>query len=131
MKKTFLAFSMPITSAVRDTMVMKGYMICASHTPSATLLSSFQPSVSSGKISGASAVPAAATIVMKQSERDIIFRPKAHAASSPSILIFFENVVTKAVESAPSAKRSRSMFGVRKAMVKIPANFIPNTPPST
>ena len=68
---------------------------------------------------------------MKHSESETIFRPSCHAASSPCILIFFEKVVTNAVESAPSAKRSRSMFGVRKAIAKIPANFIPNTPPST
>ena len=37
MKKTFFAFSMPITSAVSDTIVMKGYMICASVTPSSML----------------------------------------------------------------------------------------------
>ena len=33
MKNTFFAFSMPITSAVTDTMAMNGYMICASQMP--------------------------------------------------------------------------------------------------
>ena len=35
---------------------------------------------------------------------------------SPSVAIRRENVVTKAVESAPSAKRSRNMLGARKAV---------------
>ena len=41
-----------------------------------------------------------------------------HAAGSPSRSIVFENVVMKAVESAPSANRSRNRFGVLNAMVK-------------
>jgi hypothetical protein len=46
-----------------------------------------------------------ATMVMNHIESEIILRPSAQAASSPSVFIFFENVVTKAVESAPSANR--------------------------
>jgi len=38
------------------------------------------------------------------------------ADASPSFAIRREKVVTKAVESAPSAKRSRSMFGARNAV---------------
>src|SRR2546421_5497789 len=41
------------------------------------------------------------------------------AERSPSVAIFFENVVTNAVESAPSAKRSRNRFGTRKAIRKM------------
>ena len=46
--------------------------------------------------------------------RDLV--ASRQAESSPSVAICCENVVTKAVESAPSAKRSRNMFGARKAV---------------
>jgi hypothetical protein len=127
MKKTFFEFSMPMTSAVTDTSAMKGYMICASQVPR-TLASSLSPGVRMRNKIGASATPAMATRVMNHIESEIIFRPSAQAASSPSVFIFFENVVTKAVERAPSAKRSRSMFGVRKAAVKIPVKAEPKKP---
>ena len=65
---------------------------------------------------------------MKLIESASIFLPSAHAASSPSFLIFFVKVVTNAVESAPSANRSRSMLGVRKAAVKTPVKCAPNIP---
>jgi hypothetical protein len=39
-----------------------------------------------------------------------------HADSSPSTAIFFENVVMNAVDSAPSANKSRSKFGNRNAI---------------
>jgi hypothetical protein len=44
---------------------------------------------------------------------------------SPSFWIFLEKVVTNAVESAPSAKRSRSRFGVRKATMKASISLPP------
>ena len=42
-----------------------------------------------------------------------------HAGSSPPVAIFLENVVTNAVESAPSANRSRSRFGARNAVMNM------------
>ncbi len=127
MKNTFFELSIPITNAVTETMAMKGYITCASQVPR-ILASSESPGVSSRKIHGASTTPATATMLMKQIESVTIFRPSAQAASSPSFFIVFENVVTKAVESAPSAKRSRSMFGVRNAAVKMPAKAVPKSP---
>jgi hypothetical protein len=127
MKNTFFELSMPMTSAVTETMVMKGYMICASQVPR-ILSDSESPGVNNRKIHGASTTPAMATMVMKQRDRDSILRPSAQAASSPCVFMRLEKVVTKAVERAPSAKRSRSMFGVRKAAVKIPAKAEPNKP---
>ena len=47
-----------------------------------------------------------------------------HAELSPSVAIFFENVVMKAVERAPSAKRSRNIFGTRNA-IKNASRFFP------
>ena len=41
----------------------------------------------------------------------IIRFANTHACSGPSDFTFLENVVTKACDSAPSAKRSRSRFG--------------------
>jgi len=43
---------------------------------------------------------------------------RAHAERSPSVLIFCEKTVMKAVERAPSAKRSRRRLGMRKAAMK-------------
>ena len=48
---------------------------------------------------------------------------RRQAASSPSVAIFFENVVMNAVESAPSANRSRNRFGRRKAIRKASRSF--------
>jgi hypothetical protein len=45
------------------------------------------------------------------------------------VAIFLENVVTNAVESAPSAKRSRSKFGVRKATVNASISLPPPKEP--
>ncbi len=41
----------------------------------------------------------------------IIRFASTHAFSAPSDFTFFENVVTNACESAPSANRSRNRFG--------------------
>src|SRR3954470_464341 len=46
------------------------------------------------------------------------------ADSSPSVAIFLEKVVMNAVERAPSAKRSRNMFGTRNAIRKA-SRFFP------
>src|SRR6202020_2921429 len=43
---------------------------------------------------------------------------RRHAASLPPRAMVLLKVVTKAVDSAPSANRSRSRFGMRKAAVK-------------
>ena len=48
------------------------------------------------------------------------------AAPSPSRAMVLLKVVTKAVESAPSANRSRSRFGMRNATVK--ASIMPPPP---
>ena len=51
-----------------------------------------------------------------------------HADPSPSFAIRCENTVTNAVERAPSAKRSRSKLGTRKAVIK--ASMPPPAPKS-
>ena len=127
-KKTLLEFSIPITKAVMETMVMNGYMICTRVVQSFKLTSLSQPGFKRRTNQGANATPAIAMTAMKQSESASIFLPSAHAASSPSFLIFFVKVVTKAVDRAPSANRSRSMFGVLKAAVKMPVKWEPKSP---
>jgi hypothetical protein len=47
------------------------------------------------------------------------------AASSPLRVIVLLNVVTKAVDSAPSANKSRSRFGMRNAAVKASIAAVP------
>src|SRR6476646_3842319 len=49
---------------------------------------------------------------------------RRHADSSPSVAIFFEKVVMNAVESAPSANKSRNMLGTRNAIRKA-SRFFP------
>src|SRR5436190_9317526 len=49
---------------------------------------------------------------------------RRQAESSPSVAIFFENVVMNAVDRAPSAKRSRNMLGTRNAIKKA-SRFFP------
>ncbi len=60
-------------------------------------------------------MPSSVTTLMKTSSRVHILLASRHAAPSPSSWIFFEKVVMNAVESAPSAKRSRRRFGARNA----------------
>ena len=127
MKKTRLEFSIPMTKAVIETTAMKGYMICASQVHR-TLADSSHPGFNRRMIHGASATPATATMLMKHKDSVSILRPKIHAASSFSVFILRENVVTKAVDSAPSANKSRSMFGVANARLKMPVKADPKSP---
>ena len=53
---------------------------------------------------------------MKRSVFTLLARRKAE--SLPSLASFCEKVVTKAVERAPSAKRSRRRLGIRKAAIR-------------
>ena len=50
-----------------------------------------------------------------------------HAAASPSRAMVLLNVVTNAVDSAPSANRSRNRFGMRNAAVKSSMAAAPNS----
>ncbi len=51
-------------------------------------------------------------------------RARCHAEASPSFSHVLVKVVVKAVESAPSAKRSRSRLGMRNAAMKASANIV-------
>lgn len=62
--------------------------------------------------------PSRETKVIQMVVSEANFRASDHAASSPSVVAFLVKTVTNAVLSAPSANKSRSMFGTRKAMLK-------------
>src|SRR3984893_4886408 len=89
---------------------------------------------------GAKTMPSNVIALMKTAVRVATLLARLQADSSPSVAIFFENVVINAVESAPSAKRSRNMFGTRNAIrnasrfrpaPKRPANICSRMSPST
>ena len=65
---------------------------------------------------GAKKIPSRVIALMNTSVRVATLLASFQADASPSVAIRREKVVTKAVESAPSAKRSRSMFGARNAV---------------
>ena|SRR5438132_5794956 len=69
-------------------------------------------------------IPSSVTALMKTAVRVATLFPSRHADSSPSVAILREKVVMNAVESAPSANKSRSKFGTRNAMRKA-SRFFP------
>ncbi len=107
---------------------------------SAVLSGDQLPHVKRSTSCGANMMPSSVTALMKTAVSVATLFANRHAASSPSTAIFFENVVMKAVESAPSANKSRSRFGSRNAIrnasrffpaPKRPANTISRIKPST
>src|ERR1700675_2842353 len=73
---------------------------------------------------GANRIPTSVTTLMKTAVSVATLLPSRQADSSPSVAIFFEKVVMNAVESAPSATRSRSKFGNRNA-IRNASRFLP------
>jgi hypothetical protein len=61
-------------------------------------------------------IPSTVTALMKTRVSVATLLASRHAEVSPSVAMRREKVVTKAVESAPSAKRSRNIFGARNAV---------------
>src|SRR5262249_9525265 len=98
------------------------------------------PHVNSSTSCGANTIPSTVITLMNTAVSVATLFARRHADSSPSTAIFCENVVMNAVESAPSAKRSRNKFGNRNAIrnasrflpaPKRPANTISRIRPST
>ena len=84
-------------------------------------------------------IPSNVTTLMKRAVSVATLFASRHADSSPSTAIFFAKVVMNAVDSAPSANKSRSRFGNRNAIrnasrfrpaPKRPANIISRINPS-
>jgi hypothetical protein len=69
-------------------------------------------------------MPSSVTALMKTAVSVATLFARRHADSSPSTAIFFENVVMNAVDSAPSANKSRSRLGNRNA-IKNASRFFP------
>jgi len=114
--KTFRAFNIPMASAASDTSKMKGHMMRVSKMVSSVFSGDQLHQVSNPTSCGAKAMPRRVTALMKIVVRVATLFARRHAESSPSVAIFCENVVMKAVERAPSAKRSRNMLGKRNAI---------------
>ena len=125
MPNTFLALSMPITSAASDTSRMNGNMMRVSVAVSAALPGS-NPGASVATNCGENTIPSRqmtlSTIVVSVAT---LLASRQAAASPPRAMVLL-NVVTKAVDSAPSANRSRSRLGMRNAAVK--ASMAPPPP---
>src|SRR6184192_1720147 len=90
------------------------------------------PHVKRSTSCGANTMPSSVTTLMKTAVSVATLFARRHADSSPSTAIFFENVVMNAVDSAPSANKSRSRFGNRNA-IKNASRFFPapNKPANT
>ena len=123
--KTCREFKMPITSAASDTIKMNGYMIRVSSMVKAASCGS-NPGARRFTSGAAKMMPSRLTALIKTVASVSILEASAHAAAEPSFSSFWEKTVMKAVESAPSAKRSRRRFGNRKAMRKSPIDAVPN-----
>ena len=123
--KTWREFKIPITSAASDTIKMNGYMIRVSRMVKAASCGS-NPGARKFTSGPAKMIPSRLTALIKTVASVSILEASAQAAAEPSFSSFWEKTVMKAVDSAPSAKRSRSRFGKRKAMRKSPMNAVPN-----
>ena len=116
MPKTCLALSIPITRAASDTKRMNGYMMRASITVRRAFSAS-KPGANKSTRSGAITIPITQATLNTTAARVATLLASRHADWSPCVAIVLENVVMNAVDSAPSAKRSRNRFGVRNATV--------------
>ena len=123
--KIWREFKIPITSAASETKRMKGYMIRVSRIVKAASRGS-NPGARRLTSGPAKTMPSRLTALMKTAASVNILEASAHAAAEPSFSSFCEKTVMNAVESAPSANRSRRRLGRRKAMRKSPIAAVPN-----
>src|SRR3984893_14376428 len=123
--KTLFAFNIPMTKAAMDTMTMNGNMIRVSCAVRAAF-SGPNPGANSPTSCDENTMPAT-QIEPKTTRVNVatLFASR-HAAASPLRAIVWVNVVTNAVDSAPSANRSRNRFGMRNAAVN--ASMAPPPP---
>ena len=115
MPKTFFAFNMPMARAASETSRIKGNMMRVSWMVSSAL-SGAKPGARTVIRAGANRIPTSVTALMKTRVSVATLLASLQADSSLSVAMRREKVVTKAVERAPSAKRSRNMLGARKAV---------------
>src|ERR1700689_886258 len=116
MPNTPREFNIPITKAASDTSRMNGYMIRVRVTVSAALSGS-NPGASTATSQGAESTPMRVIALNATAASVATLLASRQAEASFSRAAVRVNTVTKAVDSAPSANRSRSRFGMRTAMV--------------
>src|ERR1700688_1034032 len=123
--KTLFAFNIPMTKAAMDTMTMNGNMIRVSCAVRAAF-SGPNPGANSPTSCDENSMPAT-HIEPKTTRVNVatLFASRHAAASSLRAMVLL-NVVTNAVDSAPSANRSRNRFGMRNAAVN--ASIAPPPP---
>jgi len=117
MPKTLLELSIPMTRAASDTRRMNGNMMRVSCTVSAAFSGS-KPGAIVATSCGEKTTPARHNTPSTTAVSVAVLFARRHAASSPPRAIVLLKVVTNAVDSAPSANRSRNRFGMRNAAVK-------------
>src|SRR5205809_3601987 len=103
---------------------MNGHMMRVSEIVSAVLSGDQLPHVKRSTSCGAKMIPSNVTALMKTAVNVATLFASLHADSSPSTAIFFANVVMNAVDSAPSANKSRNKFGKRNA-IRNASRFLP------
>ena len=122
------ALSIPITAAARATAGRNGSITRVSSTVRSIFPGTeAKPGANSVTSHGASSAPARHTSSNTKSSVISSWRPRAQAAASPPWLWVSVNVGTNADDIAPSANRSRSKLGIRKATLNASvANPAPN-----
>src|SRR6266404_342282 len=123
--KTLFEFNIPMTKAAMDTMTMKGNMIRVSCAVRAAF-SGPNPGANRPTSCDENTMPARHIDPRTTRVNVATLFASRHAASSPLRAMVLVNVVTNAVDSAPSANRSRSRFGMRNAAVN--ASIAPPPP---
>src|SRR5882757_7143110 len=125
MPKTPFAFSIPITKAAIDTSTMNGNMMRVSCAVRAAFCGS-KPGANAPTSCAENTMPTTQIEPKTMSVSVATLFASRQAAASPLRAMVLLNVVTNAVDSAPSANRSRSRFGMRKAAVN--ASIAPPPP---
>ena len=103
---------------------MNGHMTRVRSTVSAVLSGDQLHHVMMSMSCGANRIPSSVTMLMNTAVSVATLFASSHADSSPRVAMRFENVVMNAVESAPSANKSRNKFGTRNA-IRNASRFFP------
>ena len=110
------ALSIPMATAESETSRRKGIITRVS--PAVTPANSPNPGAVTATTWSAQAIPASTSAPTTTSTSETTVPASRHASSGPRLRRASAKVGTKALESAPSAKRSRSRLGRRNATTK-------------
>ena len=125
MPNTLFAFSMPMTNAAIDTMMMNGNMMRVRSAVSAAF-AGLKPGASRPTSCGEKIMPATQIDPSTTKVSVATLFASSQAAASPLRAMVLLKVVTNAVDRAPSANKSRSRLGMRNAAVN--ASMAPPPP---